>query len=450
MIENPESATPRVVAIIPARGGSKGVPGKNLRRVGGVPLVARAVTACRRSRLIDAVFVSTDDPEIAEISRAAGAQVIERPPTIAGDLASSESALLHAIEELSATGHAPEVLVFVQCTSPFIQPEDLDDGVSLVLDDVCDSAFSGVATYDFIWRDGEPAGRPGGGAMVGQNHDAAVRPRRQDRRPDFRETGAFYIMRVSGFRAHQHRFFGRTQVVEVPELTAMEIDTPQELIMAESLASLVDPPTTELVGVRALITDFDGVHTADTAYVDQDGHETVRVSRSDGYGVAELRRIGLPFLILSKERNPVVAARAAKLGVEHLQGIDDKIGALTTWLAEHGIDSRDVVYLGNDVNDLGPMSLVGWPAAVADAHPQVRAAARVILNRSGGNGAVRELCDRILAGRAMHDLINDELISGDGAGRGPAGAPGGSPARSGQAVPAGAAASAGTNGNRPA
>jgi YrbI family 3-deoxy-D-manno-octulosonate 8-phosphate phosphatase len=445
MIENPETTTPRVIAIVPARGGSKGVPGKNLRRVGGVPLVARAITACRRSRFIDTVFVSTDDPEIAEISRAAGAQVIERPPTIAGDLASSESALLHALEELAAVGHTPEVLVFVQCTSPFIQPEDLDEGVSLVLDDACDSAFSGVATYDFIWRDGEAAGQPGGGSMVGQNHDAAVRPRRQDRRPDFRETGAFYVMRVSGFRAHQHRFFGRTRVVEVPELTAMEIDTPQELIMAESLASVVDPPTTDLAGVRALITDFDGVHTADTAYLDQDGHESVRVSRSDGYGVAELRRAGVPFLILSKERNPVVAARAAKLSVESLQGIDDKIGALSAWLADRGIDSRDVAYLGNDVNDLGPMSLVGWPAAVADAHPQVRAAARVILNRSGGNGAVREICDRILAGRQV-----DDLFSLDGAGSATAGGPDGSSARSAQAVPAGASASAGTNGNRPA
>jgi N-acylneuraminate cytidylyltransferase len=252
-------------------------------------------------------------------------------------------------------------------------------------------------------------------------------------------------MRVSGFRAHQHRFFGRTQVVEVPELTAMEIDTPQELIMAESLASVVDPPTTDLAGVRALITDFDGVHTADTAYVDQTGHESVRVSRSDGYGVAELRRAGVPFLILSKERNPVVAARAAKLGVDHLQGIDDKITALSAWLTERGIDRRDVAYLGNDVNDLGPMSLVGWPAAVADAHPQVRAAARVILNRSGGNGAVREICDRILAGRGA-----EELIRVGGAGPVPAGAPGGSSARSEPAVPAGAAASGGTNGNRPA
>lgn len=435
----------RVVAIIPARGGSKGVPGKNLRRVGGVPLVARAVAACRRSRFIDEVYVSTDDPEIAEIGRAAGSRVIERPPTIAGDLASSESALLHALEELAANGHTPDVLVFVQCTSPFIQPEDLDSGVSLVLGDECDSAFSGIATYDFIWRDRAHDVVPGGGAMIGQNHDAAVRPRRQDRRPDFRETGAFYIMKVAGFRAHQHRFFGRTRVVEVPDLTAMEIDTPQELIMAESLASLVDPPSTELVGVRALITDFDGVHTADTAYVDQDGRETVRVSRSDGYGVAELRRAQVPILILSKERNPVVAARAAKLGVEHLQGIDDKIGALTAWLLERGIDSRDVAYLGNDVNDLGPMSMVGWPAAVADAHPQVRSAARVILNRSGGNGAVREICDRILSGRRL-----DDQLSGADAGTSPAAGPDESSARSEPAVPAGAAASAAPNGSRPA
>ena len=436
---------PRTVAIIPARGGSKGVPGKNLRRVGGVPLVARAVDSCRRSALIDATYVSTDDPEIAEASRGAGAEVIERPPAIAGDLASSESALLHALQQLTAAGHEPEVLVFVQCTSPFIQPEDLDRGVAMVLDGECDSAFSGVSSYDFLWRDRDPVDPPGSGAMVGQNHDAAVRPRRQDRRPDFRETGAFYLMRVAGFREHQHRFFGRTRVVEVPELTAMEIDTPQELIMAESLAGLVDPPSLELTGVRAVVTDFDGVHTADTAYLDQDGRESVRVSRSDGYGIAELRRAGVPFLILSKERNPVVAARAAKLGVECLQGIDDKATALTAWLAERDLDRRDVAYLGNDVNDLGPMALVGWPAAVADAHPRVRAAARVVLRRPGGDGAVRELCDLVLAGRPL-----PEPVSGRAGGSGSGAAPGGSPARSEPAVPVGAGPSAGSTGTRPA
>ena len=138
-----------ITAIIPARGGSKGVPGKNLRRVGGRSLVARAVDACLRTRSIDAVYVSTDDHQIASAAEAAGARVILRPDELADDLASSESVLLHALDHLV---EQPDIVVFVQCTSPFIAPDDLDRGVDLVATRAADSVFSAVPTYEFLWR----------------------------------------------------------------------------------------------------------------------------------------------------------------------------------------------------------------------------------------------------------------------------------------------------------
>src|SRR6187200_2120080 len=104
--------SPRVIAIIPARGGSKGVPRKNLRRVGGRSLVERAVEACRAARLVDEVYVSTDDADIATISETAGGNVIMRPAEFANDTASSESVLLHALDQLSMLGEQPEVMVF--------------------------------------------------------------------------------------------------------------------------------------------------------------------------------------------------------------------------------------------------------------------------------------------------------------------------------------------------
>ncbi len=100
----------RAIAIIPARGGSKGVPGKNVARVGGVPLVARAVRSALAAPSIDGVFVSTDDAVIAAAARAAGADVVERPADLAGDLATSESALLHALDVLDARGVSPRVV----------------------------------------------------------------------------------------------------------------------------------------------------------------------------------------------------------------------------------------------------------------------------------------------------------------------------------------------------
>ncbi len=123
------------------------------------------------------------------------------------------------------------------------------------------------------------------------------------------------------------------------------------------------------------------------------------VSRSDGMGVARLRAAGVPFLILSKERNPVVTARAEKLRVDVRQGIDDKPTALAQWCAEVGVDLADVVYMGNDINDVESMRLVGWPTAPADARPEAIAVARVTCAKPGGRGAVREIAERVLAAR---------------------------------------------------
>jgi N-acylneuraminate cytidylyltransferase len=382
---------PRVVAVIPARGGSKGVPGKNLRRVAGRSLVQRAVDACVAATSIEVTYVSTDDAKIAQAARMAGAEVVERPADLSGDTASSESALLHALDQLAADGAAPEIVVFVQCTSPFIAPGDLDRAVAMVADGQADSVFAAVQTYEFLWRSGPD------GQASGINHDPAYRPRRQEREPHFRETGAFYVMSVAGFRAARHRFFGRTAVVPVPELSAVEIDHDHDLTLASALAAAIDPRVQ--VDVDVVVTDFDGVHTDDSAIVNEDGYESVRVSRADGLGVERLRKAGVPFLILSKETNRVVRARAAKLGVEVRHGIEGKAEVVREWLRRQDIAPERAAYLGNDINDLGPMELVGWPIAVADAHPAVRRAARLVLSHSGGHGAVRELCDLVLEAR---------------------------------------------------
>ncbi len=381
-----------MVAVIPARGGSKGVPGKNLRRVGGVSLIARAVRSARDAVTVTEVCVSTDDDAIAAEAAAAGATVIDRPAEIAGDTATSESALLHALEVLAADAVPVEVLVFVQCTSPFVAAADLDAAVDLVLTDQADTVFSAVDNHAFLWR-------PEGDRVVGVNHDAAHRQRRQDRAPEFRETGAFYAFRAERFATVGHRFFDRTAVVAVPELTAMEIDSEADLAVAAALAPLLDPRPV-LLDVAAVATDFDGVHTDDRVLVDQNAVEAVRVSRSDGLGVSMLREAGVPFVIVSKERNPVVGARGAKLRVDVLQGVDDKVCALTAWLDRRGLHAHDVAFVGNDLNDLPVMAAVGWPIAVADAHPEVLRAARLVLSRPGGRGAVREVCDLVLAARS--------------------------------------------------
>ena len=406
----PGGSVPRVVAVVPARGGSVGVPRKNLEQVGGVPLVERAVRAALAAPSVDVVVVSTDDDEIAAVAAAAGARVVQRPPGISGSTASSEAAVLHALDVLGAggpdgSGYTPDplVTVLVQCTSPFIDPADVDVAVRRVVDRVGtgsgpDVVLSVAATHEFWWRTDDDAVRAVG-------HSVLHRPGRQDRDPHYRETGAFYAMRTAGLRAAGRRFFGEIGLHLVDPRTAIEIDDAHELWLARRLAGVLPTPSwDEPVDVDAIVTDFDGVHTDDRAWIAADGTEHVAVHRGDGLGVAALRAAGVPVLVLSTERDGVVAARARKLGVDVLHGVDDKEAALREWLSVNRLDPARVAYLGNDVNDLPALRLVGWPLAVADARDEVRSVARRVLARPGGHGAVRELAELVLAARGEPGL----------------------------------------------
>ncbi|GAA0405050.1 acylneuraminate cytidylyltransferase [Streptomyces luteireticuli] len=394
---------PAVLAVVPARGGSKGVPGKNLARVGGVPLVVRAVRACRAAARVTDVVVSTDDPAVAAAAREAGATVVERPAELAGDTATSESAVLHALDaHEAATGRAVDTVLLVQCTSPFLTAGDIDAVAAAVTEGGADSALTVAPFHGFLWRAGETAPEMAGNRCSGEgahgvNHDKKHRPRRQDRPQDLLETGAAYAMRAAGFRAARHRFFGRTEPVPTDPARVLEIDDPDDLARARALAPLLDAPDfPSRDDIDAVVLDFDGTQTDDRVLVDAEGRELVAVHRGDGLGVAALRRAGLALLILSTEVNAVVAARARKLRVPVVHGTDTKDAVLKQWCDERGIDPARVLYAGNDVNDLPCLRLVGWPVAVADAHPAVRDAARAVTRAPGGRGAVREIAGRLL------------------------------------------------------
>lgn len=384
-------AGPEVVAVIPARGGSKGVPGKNLAQVGGVPLVTRTVRACQAATRLSAVVVSTDDEAIAAVARQAGAVVVTRPLDLAGDTASSEEAVIHALEVLygSAAGQV-DVVVLAQCTSPFTTSEEIDQVVQAVLEGA-DAAFTAARFHGFLWRP-EPDG------AVAVNHHHKRRARRQERPVELLETGAAYAMRGPEFWAKRRRFFGEIRAVPTDPERVLEIDEPGDLDRARALAPLLDTAAVRprRGDVDAVVLDFDGTQTDDRVWLDADGGEQVAVHRGDGMGVAALRRAGIEVLILSTEAHPVVSARAAKLGVECLQGVDRKGEALVAWCAGKGLDPQRVLYLGNDVNDLPCFAEVGWPIAVASAHPPVRAAARAVTTVPGGHGAVREIASWIL------------------------------------------------------
>jgi len=379
----------KTVAIIPARGGSKGLPRKNVLPFAGKPLVAWMVQAAHAAITVDSVYVSTDDEEIATAARRFGAGVIQRPADLANDTASSESALLHALDVLDARNERYDTLVFLQCTSPLTSAEDIDGVATLVRNGDSDSAFAATAFHHFIWK-------KSAATALGVNHPVVPRLRRQDREAEFLETGSVYAMKVAGFREAGHRFFGKIGLHEVPRSRSYEIDDREdfdftEQLMLRSLRSKEHLPWLP----QAIVFDFDGVLTDDRVLTFDDGREAVFCSRSDGLGLEKLRSRPVKMVIISKEQNPVVRARAAKLRIPCHHGVEDKLGLMRSWAETEHVDLARTIYVGNDINDIAAMSACGLAAAPIDARREVLAIASLRLSKPGGRGAVRELCDLI-------------------------------------------------------
>lgn len=377
--------------IILARGGSKGVPGKNLRPVGGVSLIARAVRAARAAQGVAAVYVSTDDAAIAAEARLHGARIIDRPAELSGDTASSEVGWLHAVPLVRADLPQLDRLVFLQCTSPFIRGEDIDGCLCEMAARGADCALSVTEDHSFLW------GLDRDGLGVGINHnEREQRQRRQDLPPQYCESGAIYCVALAPFLRSGQRFCGKVAlyVVDHPPI---EIDSLQDLALCSQIAqaggqSEIAPA--RLAGIKAIVMDFDGVHTDNLVLTDQNGVESVRTSRGDGMGMQLLRESArYQMMILSKERNPVVLKRAEKLQLEVHHSVDDKVAALEVWLGERGLTWADLLYVGNDINDQGAMEHAGLSACPSDSHPQILGLADWILPQPGGKGALRAMAD---------------------------------------------------------
>jgi CMP-N-acetylneuraminic acid synthetase len=220
----------KTLAVVPARGGSKGIPKKNVVPLVGKPLIHYSIQAALASRYIHRLVVSTDDADIAAVAKNEGAEVVVRPSAISGDLASSEEALLHTLSHLrEKDGYNPELLVFLQCTSPLTTHEDIDNIIQKLIDENADSALTVAPFHYYLWKAGEK------GDLEAINHDKFYRPMRQQREKQFVETGAVYVMRVNGFLEHKYRFFGKIVMSVMPEDRCFEIDEPVDLVIAEQL-----------------------------------------------------------------------------------------------------------------------------------------------------------------------------------------------------------------------
>ena len=213
------------IAIIPARGGSKGLPRKNVRELCGKPLICHSIQHAADSEYIDDIYVSTDDDDIAEIAIQAGAKIIKRPSSLSLDESTSESALLHALQTLDDN---IALVVFLQCTSPIRADNDIDNAILKLVESNADSLLSVVPSHKFLWQQGIDS-------AFSINYDFNSRPRRQDMQPQFQENGSIYVFKPWVLRNFNNRLGGNIALYEMSEDSAIDIDSEFDFHLAASV-----------------------------------------------------------------------------------------------------------------------------------------------------------------------------------------------------------------------
>jgi YrbI family 3-deoxy-D-manno-octulosonate 8-phosphate phosphatase len=410
-VGQPGEINMEILAIIPARGGSKSIPRKNIRPLAGHPLIAYSIAAALGSQSVTRTIVSTDDEEIAAVARQYGAETpFLRPAEFAQDQTTDFPVFQHALQYLSEhEGYFPEMVIQLRPTSPIRPPDCVDAAVKILREHPEADSVRGVVPAGQnpfkMWRFTE-AGQmvpllsvPG----IAEPYNAP----RQALPAAYWQTGhidAFWSKTV-----YEHGSLSGKVIFPLlldPRYT-IDIDTLKDWKRAEDLISqgelsYVRPARQGRLEKRPLparvalvVFDFDGVMTDNRVWVDQDGREMVAANRSDSLGLARMRAAGVDAMVLSREVNPVVAARCRKIDLPFIQGERDKAKALTALLKERNIAPEQVVYVGNDINDLPCFPIVGCAVAVADALPEVCQQADLVLSQRGGHGAVREICDMI-------------------------------------------------------
>jgi len=392
-----------VLALIPARGGSKGIPRKNIKNLGGHPLIAYSIAAGLSSKLVTRTIVTTDDQEIARKAKEYGAEVpFLRPEEFARDDTRDLPVFQHVLFWLKEhEDYQPDLVVQLRPTSPFRSPALVDEALQILIDNPRANSVRGIVPSKQnpykMWQIQD------GGQMKPLLETNFVEPYnmpRQELPQTFWQTGHIDAIRtqtiLDGSMSGENVY-----ACQIDPRFSVDLDNLLDWEEAESRLSTLEKDIVLPHGVSftipadisLLVLDFDGVMTDDRVYVNQDGEETVAAHRGDGMGIASLKKTGVEVIILSKEKNPVVQARGKKLNIPVYQGIDEKGTKLQDIIREKGLSAEQVVYVGNDVNDLPCFPLVGLAVAVADAHPEVRDQADLVLNKNGGYGAVREICD---------------------------------------------------------
>ena len=377
------------IAFIPVRGGSKSIPKKNIKIFCGKPLIYWNLIELENCDQVDEIVVASDSEDIISVVeefKFSKVVVYRRSNENAQDHSTSESIMLEYIN--FAKLDLSDVFMLVQATSPFTKSNDFSNGLKMM--NSYDTVFSCAKIKRFIWdKDSNPL-----------NYDFKNRPRRQDFDGTFMENGAFCISLVSDIIKYNNRISGNIGICEMPEYTFVEIDEPEDWIIAERLFLKNNYSLTnyDFSKIKIFLSDVDGVLTDAGMYYTEKGDEIKKFSTYDGMAFKIIQKRGVKVGIITTEDRQLNRNRAQKLSLDFdFHGADDKLKIVKELCKKQNINLNQVAYIGDDVNCFELLSNVGFPACPKNAVDKIKSIPNIIqLSQNGGSGVVREFVEIII------------------------------------------------------
>uniref|UniRef100_A0A6J0VDE1 N-acylneuraminate cytidylyltransferase n=1 Tax=Pogona vitticeps TaxID=103695 RepID=A0A6J0VDE1_9SAUR len=383
-----ERTPPHMAALILARGGSKGIPLKNIKLLAGVPLIGWVLRAAVDSGVFQSIWVSTDHDEIEKVAKHFGAQVHRRSSEVSKDSSTS----LDAIVEFLQYHDEVDIIGNIQATSPCLHPTDLIRVAKVIREDGFDSVFSVVRRHQFRWSEIKKGVCE---VTVPQNLNPAKRPRRQDWDGELYENGSFYFAK----RALIEKGYlqgGKMAYYEMRAEHSVDIDVDIDWPIAEQRVLRYGYFGKEtLKEVKLLVCTIDGGLTTGHIYVSEDAKEIVSYDVRDAVGISLLRKRGVEVRLISERDCSLKTLSAMKLGCTVEAGVTDKLQMVEKWRKEMGLSWKEVAYLGNEESDVECLKKAGMSAVPADGCPAAQKATSYICRCNGGRGAVREFAEHI-------------------------------------------------------
>ncbi len=379
------------IALLPVRCGSKSIPFKNIKIFNGKPLLYWSLKSLVESQIFEEIHVATDCNKIKEVvnqQNFKNVKIFNRSEENAQDESSTESVMIEFLKNYNFKKE--DVLFLVQATSPLVRSDDFINAYNLFSKNKYDSLLTCVRSKRFYWNDNNSP----------LNYEIENRPRRQDFRGLLMENGAFYISRIKNIIKSNNRLSGNIGIYEMDESTSIEIDEELDWIIAEKLLrkSINKKLNKE---IKIFISDVDGTLTDAGMYYSEDGNELKKFNTHDGKGFELLRKSGIKTGIITSENTEIVKNRATKLKLDYIyQGLEhnQKLDAVIEICKKENVQIHNVAYIGDDINCKELLENVGLAACPSNSVDTIKSIENIhVLNKKGGEGAVREFIDFILS-----------------------------------------------------